>query len=121
MFLPDITINTNVYSLQSQRTLSSVRSDSARSVSEPKLLTISHEIIKSGRIATAVMVDDTKIVSLPGAVVPTSDTVRAFVKIQYNPLMGRLTLEADIAAAIADVVAFLSDPTYVDKLLNRES
>ena len=121
MYTPDITLGTQTYSLQAQRANSSVRSDASQPLSEPNTLTISHELAKSGRYSTAVMLDDTKIVSLVGATTPVPDTVRTMFKLQYNPLAGRTDVDADITNAIAQLIVFLSDPTNVDKLLNKES
>lgn len=121
MFTSDITLNTHVYSLTSQRTTSSTRRDSAQPVSEPNELSIAHETAKNGRVSTAVILDDTKIVSVPGATVPVKDTVRVLFKVQYNPFGGRTTNATDIALAIADLVSFLNTPANITKLLNQES
>lgn len=120
-YSPDITLGTDVYSLQSQRTNASVRSDAAQPISEPNLLTISHENAKNGRRSSVVIIDDTKIVSTANATIPVADTVRAMFKVQFNPLGGRTDNEAAINAAVTQLIAFLSDASYVDKLLNQES
>lgn len=120
MFAQDIIINTKTYSLRSQRATSSVRSDATRSITAPKTVTISHEVAKSARVSSAVMIDD-KVVVTSAAGVTSSDTIRALLKIQYNPYSGRTTTNADIKAAIADLVAFLGVTANVDKIINQES
>lgn len=119
MYTSDITIGTEVYALRSQRTNSSVRAETSQSVSEPRLLTISHENAKSGRVSSVIMIDDSKVVQI-GASAPSLDTMRAMIKIQYNPLSGRTGIEAEIKAMIAALAAFSTDAN-ISKLLNQES
>lgn len=121
MYASDITIGTKTYSLQSQRTLSSVRSDATRSVSEPRLLTISHENAKNGRRSSVIIIDDNKVVSIAGANVPVSDNVRVLLKVQFAPSGGRTTTTADINELLTQLTTFLGTPANVTKLLNQES
>lgn len=119
MLANDITLNTRVYVLNSTRPNSSIRRVSGEPVSEPTLLTVSHEInSKSGRVSSAVISDDTKNVVSGTVTVP--DTTRVLIKLQYNPSIGRASLDADIRAQIADIVTFLGSAANVDKLLNLE-
>lgn len=120
-YSPDITIGTDTYSLQSQRTNASVRSDAAQEVSEPNLLTISHENAKNGRRSSVVILDDTNIVSSVDATIPVADTIRTMFKVQYNPLGGRTDNETTIKAEIAKLVIFLGDVSNIDKMLNQET
>jgi len=117
----DITLLTNTYSERSRRDYASVRSNASEPLSEPNLLTLSHETAKNGRVSSVVIFDDTKIVSLAGASLTTTDTVRTMFKVQYNPLGGRTDNEAAINAAIAELIAFLGVADNVSKLLNQET
>lgn len=119
MFASDITIGTRTYALRAQRTNSSVRADPSEPVNEPNLLTISHDVANSGRISSAVMFDDTKVITLGSSSV--TDTIRCMVKIQYNPTSGRTLITDDVNALLEEVVTFLGTPTNITKLLNRES
>lgn len=120
MFSTDITLGTHTYSLRTQRVNSSIRADPTQPINEPNTLTISHDVAGSGRVSSAVIFDDTKTVQI-GASSPSPDTIRAMVKIQYNPLSGRAGIESAINALIVDLVAFIQAPANVTKLLNRES
>lgn len=118
MFTPDLVVGTTTYSLRAQRMASSVRGDSTQPVSEPRLLTISHETAKNGKVSSVLMIDDTAVVS--SGTTASSDTIRALLKIQYNPLSGRTGIEAVINSAIDDLKALLT-PANITKLLNKES
>lgn len=120
MFTPDITIGTDVFALRSQRSNSSDRSDTNQSISEPRVLTISHEKAKNNRVSSVVFIDDQKLVQI-GSSVPQLDNIRVLVKLQYNPLSGRLTTEADVKLALTQLLTFLAVEANVDKLLNLES
>lgn len=120
MFNQDITLNGKIYSYTghvSPRT--SVRSDAARPVSDPSLLTISHEIGKNNVRSTAVILDDSKSVVLGDKL--SQDRIRVFVKVQYNPFGGRTDTEATIASLITQLSEFLAVPDNQDKLVNLES
>lgn len=119
MFINDITIGTDVFSKTVVRPTSSTYSDNNQTLSNPRTLQISHEIAKSGRVSTAVIIDDTATVTLGSSLV--ADNVRALIKISYNPLGGRAELTAAVKAAIAQINAFMSVEANVTKLLNRES
>ena len=121
MYDSDIVLDTTkTYSLTTTRPLSSVRSDAAQPVSEPNLLTISHENANSGRRSSVVIFDDTKVVASAGEI-PVTDNIRLMLKVQYNPFSGRTTSTADINQQIVELVDFLSVPANVTKLLNQES
>lgn len=118
MFTPDIVVGTTTYSLRAQRMASSVRGDSTQPVSEPRLLTISHETAKNGKVSSIMMIDDTAVVS--SGAVASSDTIRVLLKLQYNPLSGRTDIEATVNSAIDDLKALLI-PANITKLFNKES
>lgn len=121
MYTADITLATKTFALTTQRTLSSVRSMAGEPVSEPNYLTISHENANSGRRSSVVILEDVKVVSAAGAVVPVKDSLKMMFKVQYNPFSGRTTTEADITAMVAQLVAFINTPANITKLLNQES
>lgn len=120
MYTTDITLGTNVYSLTTQRINASIRSDAAQPLSEPNTLTISHENAKNGRRSSVVIFDDIKVLT-SSSTLPLQDNVKVMLKVQFNPLGGRTTNEADINALLADLVSFISEPTNVTKFLNQES
>lgn len=120
MYASDITLGTTLYSLRTQRVNSSVRADPTQNLKEPKTLTISHDVAGSGRVSSAVILDDIAVVQI-GASSPQSDAVRVMLKLQYNPLSGRADIEATVAAQLAELVAFMGTPANITKLLNRES
>jgi hypothetical protein len=121
MFLPDITLDTTkVYSLVTQRALSSVRSNAAQPLTEPNTLSISHENANNGRRSSVVIFDDTKVVVTAGEL-PITDVVRVLFKVQFNPFSGRTTTAEDIAQLIVELSDFLSVPANMTKLLNAES
>lgn len=116
-----ITIGTTNFDLRSKNGSRSVRADGTAPLGTDDLLTISHETNKQGLVSSAVFRDN---------VVPTpcettcgagSANVRALFKVQYNPTLGITDLEVEVAAVIADLVAFLGTQANVDKLLNQES
>lgn len=119
MYPSTLTLNTQTFEKKVQRPMSSVYVDTDQTLDNPRSLTISHEVAKSGRVSTAVMVDDTKSIVLSNSVV--ADNTRVLVKLSYNPLGGRASLDTVVRTAMADVVAFLSVPANVDKLLTQES
>lgn len=121
MYSPDLTLGTSTYSLQAQRTNSSVRSDASQPLSEPNTLTISHEVAKNGMRSSVIILDDIKVVSPDGIKNVSADRLRTMAKFQYNPLGGRLAIEADIKAQIVELTAFLADDANITKLLNMES
>lgn len=118
MFTPDLVLGTATYSLTAQRVNSSIRGDASQPLSEPNLLTISHENAKNGRRSSVIILDDTKIV---GGTTIVPSTVRTLLKLQFNPLEGRTDIETALAAQIAEVVEFLSNPALVAKILNQET
>lgn len=120
MYASDITLGTTTFSLRTQRVNSSIRSDATQPLNEPNTLTISHDVAGSGRVSSAVMLDDVKVVQV-GTSSPVADTVRVMLKVQYNPVSGRVDIDDDVNALIAELVAFLGTPANVVKLLNRES
>lgn len=118
MFTSDLVVGTRTYSLRAQRTASSVRGDATRAVSAPRLLTISHETANNGKVSSVMMIDDTAVVTNGTTV--ANDTIRAMIKIQYNPLVGRTDTTAVINSLI-DELKLLLVAGNITKLLNKES
>jgi hypothetical protein len=124
MYPSDITIASTVpttYSIVTERASSSLYSDPSQPLAEPKVLTISHETDKSGRVSSVVYIDD--IASLVNTTVGAPavvDTVKCQFKLMYNPTLGRATLEADLAQLREELTVFVSDSTNWTKLLNKE-
>ena len=120
MLNQDITLGTSVYSLITQRATSSLRSDASRALDLPVSLTVAHETASSGRISSAAYLDSDEVVEDANGV-PSTDTVRVMLKLQYNPLSGRTTTETELLRLRDQVIAFISDATNWDKMLNKES
>lgn len=133
MFEPAITLQTKVFDLKSQRVNSSVRGDASEPVSEPNTLTISHENAKNGKVSSAIILDDVKLVTAaintnltigPSAAlssVSMPSAIRTMLKFQYNPLDGRDDIEAAVAVQAAQIVEFLGIPANIAKILNQET
>jgi hypothetical protein len=123
MFTPDITIGTNVYSLTSQRTNSSLRSDPSTGLDNPNLMTISHEVAKNGKVSSVVILDSEVVVPCTDTctITPASDTIRLQLKVQYNPLIGRTDTATEIERLRVLLVTFASNATSFAKFLNKES
>lgn len=120
MLLPDISTTTPIatFSLVSQRATSSLRSDAAQPVDEPRTLTVSHEVQTNGKVSTAVFLDDVgNVSSITNAM---SSSVRVLLKFQYNPLEGRTDLDTVVPELITQLVEILESPNFVDKLMNKE-
>jgi hypothetical protein len=120
MYTPDITLDTRTYSLKSQRTASSVRSDASAPVSEPNLLTISHETAKNGRVSSVIILEDQAVITSVSTT-PLVDSIKCQFKLQYNPLVGRTDVETVILDLIAKLSAGINDSAFIDKFLNQES
>lgn len=119
MYPSTLILNTQTFEKKVQRPMSSVYIDTDQTLDNPRSLTISHEVAKSGRVSTAVMLDDTKSIVLANSIV--ADNTRVLIKLSYNPLGGRASLDTVVRAALADLVGFLSDTANIDKLLTQES
>lgn len=120
----DITLNTNVYSLKTQRATSAVRGDSARDLDKPVTLTISHESQKSGKVSSAAMFDSAEVLPCDAnacTVEPTTDNIRVMLKIVHNPLSGRLNVETELSRLKADLTALMADADFWTRFLNQES
>jgi hypothetical protein len=128
MYASDITLNdgTNdhVYSQTLLFNGKSVRADAEQSVSEPNLLTISHEVANNGRVSSVIMRDNTRTVtasSVSGCAVSSiSDVVRTQFKIAYNPTVDRDTINAELTAQLKEIIGFLGVEANFTKFLNRE-
>lgn len=119
MFTSDITIGSNTFSKTVTRPTSASYADNNQTLSNPRILQISHETAKSGRVSSAVILDDTANITVGSNLIASN--VRVLVKISYNPLEGRADLTAAIKAAILDLNTFLGADANVTKLLNKES
>lgn len=118
----DITLSVDTYSVITQRANSTVRSNPTATTVNPEYLTVSHEIAKSGKVSSAVMLDD--LTSVPCndtcQLTPGISTVRAMFKLQYNPNEGDPDIEGAITDVITKLNAFLADSTLITKFRNRE-
>lgn len=116
---PLVLVGTN-FELVTQRQLSSVRSVAARAL-EPKTVNIAHEVANSGRVNTAVILDDSKLVA-PSGTCPTSklSSIKTTFRMSYNPSEGRIDVRAALLQQRDELIALLTDAN-IDKLLNKES
>jgi len=123
MFATDITINTNTYSLITQRANSSVRSDASTGLDNPNTLTISHEESKTGRVSSVVILDSEAVVPCQDActTAPSVDNIRLMMKIQYNPLNGRTDTATEIERLRVLLSTFVNDSASFAKIINKES
>lgn len=119
MFDNHIVVGPEIFAKQSVRPLSATYSDNNQTLNNPRTLTISHEVGKSGQVSSAVILDDTATVPVGNTLV--TDRIRVLYKIQYNPMMGRADLAAAIKAASNHLVSFVSDETNQNRILNKES
>lgn len=119
MFDNHINIGYDTFAKQSVRPLSATYSDNNQTLSNPRTLTISHEIGKSGQVSSAVILDDSAAVPVGNTLV--NDRIRVLHKIQYNPMVGRADLAAHIREASHQLCEFVSDDTNLNRILNRES
>lgn len=108
---------TSTYNLTTTRPTSSIRSDSAKPLDNPRVMTVSHDIAKSGRVSSVVYIDDTLTTVVAG--VASSSNVRVQLKLSYNPLEGRTDIASDIAVIYAELKEFLT-PANLTKILNKE-
>ena len=123
MFNTDIVINTNTYNLISQRTTSSVRSDASTGLANPNTLTISHETNKAGRVSSVIILDSEEVVACQDAcsTAPTLDNIRMMMKIQYNPLSGRIGIDTELERLRVLLSTFTADAASWAKFINKES
>lgn len=119
MFPSDITIGTDSFSRIVTRPTSSSYSDNNQSLSNPRVLQISHETAKNARVSSAVILDDTQTVTIGNTSV--ADNIRVLLKVSYNPLGGRADLTEKVKAAIVQLTAFAAVEANITKLLNKES
>lgn len=119
MFDNHINIGYDTFAKQSVRPLSAIYSDNNQTLSNPRTLTISHEVGKSGQVSSAVILDDMATIPVGNTLV--TDRVRVLYKIQYNPMVGRAELAAAIRGASTQLVSFVSDDTNLNRILNKES
>lgn len=119
MFLNELTLGTDTFAKQSVRPLSATYADNNQQLNNPRTLTISHEVGKSGQVSSAVILDDA--LSIPVGNSLVNDRIRVLHKIQYNPFGGRTELGAAIKAAVFQLADFVSDDANLSKILNKES
>lgn len=120
---PDLTIPLPVpvtYSLVTQRALSSLRTDSSRSLENPATLNVSHEVQKDGKVSSVVYLDD--IATLVATdTKPIVDDIRVQFKVQYNPSNGRTDTEAVLNNLLSQLTTFLGVADNWNRFLNKES
>lgn len=121
-FAPDLTVLTEVYSLTETRAKSSLRSDATMALDEPNHLTIAHEVGRNGRVSSVIYFDSLKALGCGDvcSTTPTTDTIRAQFKVQYNPTVGREDTTTELDFVIQALIAFISEPTNIVKLVNQE-
>lgn len=119
MFLNELTLGTDTFAKQSVRPLSAIYADNNQQLNNPRTLTISHEVGKSGQVSSAIILDDA--LSIPVGNTLVNDRIRVLCKVQYNPLGGRAELATAIKAAVAQLTDFVSDEANLSKILNKES
>lgn len=128
MFTPDIALNDgtadNTFSLVSQRTMSSLRSDPSRDVTTPRLLTIAHEVGKDGKISSVVYLDSNAVSTCTSTCSTDQakyDTIRAQFKLVRNPLSGRTDLATEPEILRTMLIDLINDAALWAKFLNQES
>lgn len=119
MFDNQLKIGADTFAKQSVRPLSATYSDNNQTLNNPRTLTISHEVGKSGQVSSAVILDDMATIPVGNNLV--TDRIRVLYKVQYNPMMGRAELAAAIKAASAQLVEFVSVEANFNRILNKES
>lgn len=119
MFDNSITLGADTFAKQSVRPLSATYADNNQALNNPRTLTISHEVGKSGQVSSAIILDDSTTIPVGNSLV--ADRIRVLCKIQYNPLQGRANLAAAIKAAVTQLSTFVGDTNNFNKLLNKES
>lgn len=98
MLAQNITLNTKVFALTSQKPTSSIRAVAGLPVGSGNVLTVSHETGKTGVVSSVFIIDDSVTVPITGQVAKI-DNYRIMLKLQYNPTLGRV----DGAAALANI------------------
>lgn len=107
------------YTLTKQYSNKSIRSVAEQPLTAPNLLTVSHEVTKSGRVSTALIFEDIETLTTATGII--ADSVKVFVKLQYSPFAGRADVKLAIKAQILELVALLNNTAIVDKVLNQET
>lgn len=116
--LSDVTLVTDVYSTTQVRINSTIRAVPKLPIGKKQLLTISHEVAKSGAVSSAFILDDSDVV---GTLEPAKVANNRFLlKIQYNPLIGRTNADAVMAEQRSKMIEILSDDAMFAKFLNLE-
>lgn len=114
---PDGSVNeTTLYSTNTIRGTSTIRSDASAALESPKDFTISHDVAKSGRVNSAVILQDNEI-NTDGI----NSDVRITVKYSYNPkVKSPADLQLRIEKLNDQLLGFALNKANLDKLLNRE-
>lgn len=113
-----LTTTTSTYSTISVRPTSTFRGDAARPLDNPRTLTVSHDVAKSGRVSTVIYIDDNQMVS-SASTLPKTSNIRGQLKFSYNPVEGRTDIATDIAEIFAELKEILT-PSNLTKILNKE-
>lgn len=119
MYANILTLGSTNYDLVSQNPYRSMRSNSARPVSQPQTLTISHETTKTGTRSSVLILEDIDVINTSTSII--KDSIKAQFKLSFKPYSGRTDIETVIAAQIAALQEFLSVPANIDKFINQES
>lgn len=118
MYNNDLTLDTTIFSLVSEKPTSSIRRVATQPLDNPVGVTISHEVAKNGKVSSVIYIDDEKTITTSDNVV--SSMARVQLKITYNPDEGRSDLTTVIEKGVAVMQSFLSGTGNVTKLLNQE-
>jgi len=113
-----VTLGTEDFAKTVERPTSSERAVAGLTVGNNVKLTISHETSKTGIRSSAIILDDTDLVTGAGDPVPANN--RLLLKLQFNPLSGRTDATAVIVAQRARLVAILADDALWAKFINSE-
>jgi hypothetical protein len=122
MMSADITLGSSVYSTTSVKSNSTIRKNGARPIEDPALFTVSHEVAKSGRINSVMIIDDTVMVPCNDTcqVVPGVSSIKGLVKFSYNPKEGRTDLRTSLETIAAELISMLESQTRMDQFFNLE-
>lgn len=113
-------LGTKTYQTTQSYPTSTIRSEGSSGVNVNDLMTVSHEKIKSSGKVSSVLIFDHTIVPTATDVCTSESSIRALLKVQFDPLDGRTTTEADITTLLEQIAAFIAVPDNVSRFLNQE-
>lgn len=119
---PDITIDAVTYSSSIVKPNSTVRADATQPVTDPDYMTVSHETAQNGRVSSVIIFEDIKAIPCNDTcqIVPGQSSIKAMLKIQYNPKDGREDFNAALVNLLAAINTASGDAALMDKFLNKE-